>query len=268
MSKSKKYAFLGVGNMASAVIGSMDTDLICLYDVDKQKYSAFSGKPYVCAESAAEAVTYADYIVLSVKPQNFAGLLDEIRESGIGLGAKVFVSIAAAVSTEYISRRLGTDVPVIRTMPNTPLLIGRGVTALCRSGGVTEEAFRDITALFASGGTVFELPESKMNTVIAATSSAPAYVYLFIKAIADAAAASGIDRPDILTIVSDMVAGAAEMIKRSPLTPDELIRAVTSPNGTTERAMRVLKENNFTGIISEAMTACTDRAEEIAADMR
>lgn len=268
MSKIKKYAFLGVGNMASAIIGGMNTDFICLYDRDEQKYIAFSDKPYLKTHSAAEAVAYADYIILSVKPQNFEELLNEIKESGISLKGKVFVSIAAAVSTGYICRLLACDVPVIRTMPNTPLLIGRGVTALCRNEQVTAETFDDIKALFASNGTTFELPEEKMNTIIAATASAPAYVYLFIKSISDAAIASGIDNPDILTIIADMVIGAAEMIKHSPMTPDELIRAVTSPNGTTERALSVLNERNFTGIISDAMNACTARAEEIDANMR
>jgi pyrroline-5-carboxylate reductase len=104
-----------------------------------------------------------------------------------------------------------------------------------------------------------------MNTVIAATSSAPAYVYLFIKAITDAAK---IDRPDMLKFIADMVIGSAEMIKRSPMSPDELIRAVTSPNGTTERAMKIFTERDFAGIIAEAMDACTALADEIAAGMR
>ena len=263
-----KFAFLGVGNMASAIIGGMNTDLICLYDRDMQKYAAFSDKPYITAACAADAVAYADYIVLSVKPQNFDEILTEIKSSGCSLDGKVFVSIAAAVSIDYICGKLSRDVPVVRTMPNTPLLIGYGVTALCRNDQVTGDDFADITALFSSNGATFELPEDKMNTVIAATSSAPAYVYLFIKAITDAATASGIDRPDMLGFIADMVIGSAEMIKRSPMSPDELIRAVTSPNGTTERAMKIFKERGFTDIIADAMDACSERAEEIAAGMR
>lgn len=268
MSKQKKFAFLGVGNMASAIIGGMNTDLICLYDRDIQKYAALSDKPYITAACAAEAVTYADYIILSVKPQNFDELLTEIKDSGCSLDGKIFVSIAAAVSIAYICSKLGRDVPVVRTIPNTPLLIGCGVTALCRNEQVTDDIFFDINELFSSNGATFELPEDKMNTVIAVTSSAPAYVYLFIKALTDAAAASGIDRPDMLKFIADMVIGSAEMIKRSPMSPDELIRAVTSPNGTTERAMRMFAERDFTGIIADAMDACTARAEEIAAGMR
>lgn len=268
MSEQKKYAFLGTGNMASAIIGSMKTAHICLYDRDKQKYNAFADKPYITAENAAEAVTYADYIILSVKPQNFAELLNEIKESGCPLDGKVFVSVAAAVSIDYICGKLGRNVPVVRTIPNTPLLIGKGVTAVCRNTLVSDEAFNDIFCLFSANGKIFELPEEKMNAVIAATSSAPAYVYLFIKSITDAAAAQGINIPDMLRYIADMVIGSAEMIKYSSLSPDELIRAVTSPNGTTERAMKIFAERNFSGIIADAMNACTARAEEIASDMR
>ncbi|MDD4773746.1 MAG: pyrroline-5-carboxylate reductase [Eubacteriales bacterium] len=267
MSRTKKYAFLGVGNMASAIIEGMKTDNICLYDCDEKKYDSFSDKPYVKARCAADAVSYADYVILAVKPQNIRELLNDIRNSEVMLDGKVFVSIAAAVPIDYICSQLGSQVPVIRTIPNTPLLIGSGVTALCRNELVETQAFNDIMTMFSSRGIVFEIPENKMNTIIAVTSSSPAYVYLFIKAIADVAAASGIDNPDILTIVADTVIGAAEMIKHSILPPDELIRAVTSSKGTTEKALNVLNESGFTEIIAEAMRACTDRADEISAEL-
>lgn len=267
MSDIKKFAFLGVGNMASAIINGMKTDMICLYDRDKQKYNAFFNKPYLKAQSASEAVAYADYVILAVKPQNFEELLNEIKTDRVKLDNKVFISIAAGISTDHICHLLGQEVSVIRTMPNTPLLICRGVTALCRNQRVTEDEYRVIEAMFSTNGITFELPEDKMNAVIAATSSAPAYVYLFIKAIKDTATASGIDNPDLLNIIAEMVIGAAEMIKCSSLTPAELIKAVSSPNGTTERALSVLNDHHFAKIISEAMNACTARAEEIAANI-
>lgn len=263
MSETKKFAFLGAGNMATAIIRALGTDSVCLYDRDKSKYDAFADKPYKTASDAAEAVGYADYIFLSVKPQNFAELLGELRSSGCELSGKTFVSIAAGISTAYIGSVLGEGVAVIRTMPNTPLLYGFGVTAICRNSYVSDTDFETIKGVFAACGSVFELPEDKMNTVIAATSSAPAYVYLFIKAITDAAREQGLDIPDLKNYICDMVAGSAETVKRSSLTTEQLISVVTSKGGTTEQAMKVFAESNFEGIIAEAMAACTKRADQL-----
>lgn len=261
--QSCRYAFLGAGNMATAIIGAMKSGEIALFDVNKEQYAKFAGKPYLFAESAKEAVEASDFVFLAVKPQSFDELMSEIKGSGVPLGGKVFVTIAAGISTSYISSALGGGVPVIRAMPNTPLLYGCGVTALCRGEGVKDEAFEEIRGIFGACGTVFELPESQMNTVIAATSSAPAYVYLFIKAIADAAEAQGLTAENLTSLVCDMVIGSAETLKRSPLTAGELIKIVCSKGGTTERAMSVLNERGFSEIVADAMQSCTDRANEI-----
>ena len=152
-------------------------------------------------------------------------------------------------------------------MPNTPLLIGKGVTALSRNEKVSDADFDKIFAMFSSIGKAFELPESKMNAVIAATSSAPAYIYYIIDCIAKEADLQGIDNPETLKIVCEMVKGSADMILSSDKTPDELIRMVTSPNGTTERAMQVLRDNALSETIAEAMRACTKRAEELSKEL-
>ncbi len=252
--------------MAYAIIGGMKSGDITVYDKFPSQYSKF-GSDVKIAESAEKAVEAADYIVLSVKPQNFAELTEEIRMSGVELNGKTFISIAAGVSCASICKGLGKDVPVIRTMPNTPLLIGKGVTALSRNSLVSDEAFNEIKEMFMASGSVFELPEDKMNTVIAATSSSPAYIYYFIDCMYNEARAEGLDSDLLLKMICETVKGAADMVISSDKTPSELVKMVTSPKGTTEKAMEVFYGEGLSEMISRAMRACTKRAEELSAEL-
>ncbi len=262
----KKYSFIGAGNMAYAIIGGMKSGDITVYDKFPSQYAKF-GSSVKIAESAEMAVKTADYIVLSVKPQNFAELTEEIRKSGTDLNGKIFISIAAGVSCASICKGLGRDVPVIRTMPNTPLLIGKGVTALSRNSLVSDEAFNEVKEMFMASGSAFELPEDKMNTVIAATSSAPAYIYYIIDCIYNEAKSEGLDSDVLLKMICEMVKGSADMVISSDKTPAELVKMVTSPKGTTEKAMEVFYGEGLSEMISRAMRACTKRAEELSAEL-
>lgn len=266
-----KFAFLGTGNMAGAIIKSMQNnysaDRIVLFDKDTSKYNTYRNQPYILAESAPQAVENADYIFLSVKPQNFTELLTEIKESGVDLKDKTFISIAAGITTNFVCEKLGQNVSVIRTMPNTPLLVGKGVTALSKNEFVNEKIFKEICAVFAASGTSFTLPEEKMNDIISVTSSSPAYVFLFIKSIYDSAVEMGFENKDLLEIICKMVIGSTEMILKTGKTPDELIAMVKSPKGTTEQALDVFMEHNLPETVKEAMQRCSDRAEELSKGM-
>lgn len=266
-----KFAFLGTGNMASAIIKSMhgnySPDKIVLFDKDTTKYDQYRNQPYILAESAPDAVSQADYIFLAVKPQNFTELLTEIKDSKVSLENKTFVSIAAGITTDFVCEKLGQEVAVIRTMPNTPLLVGKGVTALSKNKNVNEKIFKDICAVFAASGTSFTLPEEKMNDIISVTSSSPAYVFLFIKSIYDAAVEMGFENKDMLEIICKMVIGSTELLMKTGKTPDELISMVKSPKGTTEQALNVFAEYNFNEIVKKAMIKCSERAEELSKGM-
>lgn len=265
-----KYAFLGVGNMASAIIRGISADGVApsdciLYDVDSAKCNAFAGEGFAVARSAAEAVRFADFTVLAVQPQVFPALIEELRESGVPTDGKCFVSIAAGVSIGRICGLFGKEVAVIRTMPNAPLMIGKGVTALTRNALVSDKSFGTVCRMFSKVGEILTLTEDKMNGVISATSSAPAYVYLFIKSITDAAIAQGIsdDEKFMKEIICRMVIGAAELMLGSEESPDSLVRRVCTPGGTTEPAVQTLIERGMPQIIADAMDACVKRAEEL-----
>lgn len=265
-----KFAFIGVGNMASAIIGGLTDPQaanriapteITLFDKNPAQYARYS-PAFPTAESATEAARNADIVVLAVKPQNYAEVLAELGNTE--LHGKIFVSIAAGISTAFVESYLGGETAVVRTMPNTPLLVGKGVTALCRNKHVSDAQFKLIEQIFAARGTTLRLEEADMNRIIAATSSSPAYIFLMIKAICDAAAAQGIRCSDLRDAVCNMVIGSAELALHSEKSLDELVRMVTSPNGTTERALNVFYSADFEKTVADAMDACTRRADELA----
>jgi len=143
-------------------------------------------------------------------------------------------------------------------------MLGKGVTSLTRNDKVTDKKFSDICRLFSEIGEVMIVTEDKIDAVTAASGSAPAYVYLFIKSIADEARAQGLDIKNLDAIIARMVIGSCHMVLESGKTPDELINMVCSPNGTTERAMKVFEEENFSEIISKAMQRCAERSKELS----
>lgn len=264
----KTFAFIGAGNMAYAIVGGLvhseralkiqKSDII-LFDANPEQYKKF-GEGFTLADSIQNALS-ADVIVLAVKPQNYPDVLAQMN--GTDFGGKIIVSIAAGISTSYIESKLG-PCAVVRTMPNTPLLIGKGVTALCRNGNVSDGDFAFAEQIFASSGTTFRLEERDMNKICAATGSSPAYVFLMIKAICEGAALQGIECEDMRAAVCHMMIGSASLALQSDKSLDELIRMVTSPKGTTEQALRVLHEASFEKTIVDAMDACTKRADELA----
>lgn len=263
----KRYSFIGAGNMAYAIVCGMGESAdITVYDKISSQYGKFA-ETVKRAKSLDDAVENADVIVFAIKPQNFKDVLKEIRESKIQLDGKLFITIAAGITIASICNGLGGEVPVIRAMPNTPLLIGKGVTAISGNALVSLDDFDEVSRLFSAIGTVLKLDESQMNTVICATSSAPAYVYHFIDCIVKEAVEQGLPREKMLCAVCEMVKGSADMIMNTDKSPEELIRMVTSPNGTTERAMNVIYENKLCDIVSEAMRACTKRAEELSKEL-
>ncbi len=258
----KSLSFIGCGNMAGAIIDGAAAYDICLYDTDKEKYNRFVSKGHTPCDSIAQAVEKADYIFLCVKPQVAPAVLPEIAKCD--LNGKVVISIMAGITLAALTEALGEDTAIIRTMPNTPLMLGKGVTALCRNERVNDRKFSDICRLFSEMGEVMVVTEDKITAVTCATGSAPAYAYLFIKAIADEARAMGLEQKNLDQIIARMVIGSCHMVLESGKTPEELIRMVCSPNGTTERAMAVFEEEGFCNIVSKAMQACGKRAEELA----
>ncbi len=265
---ARKIAFMGVGNMASAIIngitaaGHVSFSELVLYDIFPEKCETYTKQGATLASSEADAAAMVDCIVLAVKPQTFPELLPRLAQVK-DIEKKLIVTIAAGITVETVTSALG-GAPVVRVLPNTPMLIGMGVSVICRNDAVASEDFAFVSSMFEASGSVIYIDESEMNRMISVTSSSPAYVFGFIKAICDGAAAQGLENDDILPAVCDMVIGAATLLKQGGLTPEAQISMVTSKGGTTERAMGVLKNADMSGIVERAMKACTARADELS----
>ena len=261
-----KTAFLGVGNMATAVIlangnKTLDFSDIILFDIFKEKCDVLARKGAFCASSVKQAVELADCVFLSVKPQDYFSLLDLVKEAD-GYKDKLYVSIGAGIRVESVEQYLGCE-KVVRALPNTPMLIGKGVSAVCRNPKISPEDFSFVYSLFESAGSAFLIDEEEMNRIIGVTSSSPAYVFKFIQAMIDGAAAQGLDMSEMLSVICDVVIGSAELLKSSGKTSAEMISMVASKGGTTEMALKTLDENLFDDSIIKAMKACSDRADEL-----
>lgn len=235
-----------------------DSDII-LFDKNEAQFEKFPSS-FSKASDLNEAISESNYIFFSVKPQNIKSVLSEIKAD---IQNKVFISICAGVTMESIENYFD-KIKLVRTMPNTPLLIGQGVTALCKNNHVSNEEFEFVKSIFASCGIVTEIDEKDINALTAITSSSPAYVYLFIKSMYEGAKSLGFDYENTVELICKTFIGSANMVLSSDKTLDEQIRMVKSPNGTTEKALNVFEAQNVEKIIAEAMKACEKRACELA----
>ena len=218
----------------------------------------------IICKSNVEVVQNCDYIFLCVKPQILTSVLDEIKV--VASHDKCFVSIAAGVSIDSIKFTLGFDAKVIRAMPNTPLLVSAGASALCKNSPVTDSDFALIKSVFDFGGAAVAVDESQMDAVTAVSGSGPAYFYRFIKNIAKSGESLGLSYENSLRLALSTAIGSCKMIDEfasSDVDLQQLIDNVTSPNGTTYAALCSFDETGFDKSVSAALTACYDRSKEL-----
>ena len=267
---SCKFAVIGVGNMAKAIIaGIQGSDMnitdIALFDKNESQYLDLpqGNRPYTKCPSIESAVSDADCILLSVKPQNFPEVLAQIAAVP-NCADKLYITIAAGITVDTVSTALG-GANVIRVLPNLPMTVGLGVSVICKNPAVSAERFELVCSIFARAGGTLIIDEQEMNRIIGVTSSSPAYVFKFIDCIYKGALAQGLDTDGLLDAICDVFIGSAALLKSSDLTPEQLISRVASKGGTTEQALRVLNQNDVEKTVCDAMIACTARADELGA---
>lgn len=200
---------------------------------------------------------FADILILAVKPHLYGTVLDEIK-----LERKknaVVVTIAAGIDLEFMYTYLGKDAKIIRSMPNTPSLVGAGVTVFCYSKQVTGEEIEFIKTLFSSFGSVEVMEEKLMDYIPAISGSSPAYVYMLIEAMGDGGVRSGIPRDTAYRLAAQAVLGAAKMVLETGKHPGWLKDEVCTPGGATIEAVAALEEHKFRGAILSAMEACDQK---------
>lgn len=233
---------------------------IILFDKNDEQYTKFDTSCKI-ASDLSSAISEADYIFFSVKPQNLKELLENIQT--VDIDNKIFISICAGIKISSIEKFL-PNIKLIRVMPNTPLLIGSGASALCKNNFVEECEFSFVEQIFSSMGVTTRVNESDMDAITALTGSSPAYVYTFIKALLDGANKLNLSNPNTLNLICQTIIGSVLMVSKGNKSIDEHIRMVKSPNGTTEKALNVLESARFNEILIEAMKACSDRSKELS----
>lgn len=270
--KNTKLGFIGIGNMASAIIGGIlssgafPAEDIYMYNPHAEKMQRFTESGCVACASAEEVASLCDTVFLCVKPQVFPEVLKTVAPVIEKKNADdtLIVSIAAGVTFKNLQEALGADRRYVRAMPNTPLLLGEGATALCRTSNVSDEAFARVRSAFSCCGATQEIDEAQINAVIAVSGSSPAYLYLLAKLTCDYAESQGIDPKTALALFCQTMKGSADMLLNSGKDPQTLIDMVTSKGGTTFALLNVLKEQNFNETMTSSFEACTHRAEELS----
>ena len=271
MQHKRTLAFIGAGNMSRSIIAGLiqagyPAGRIIAANPSRPKLDELADQFGIrITQNNAEAAREADVIVLAVKPQWMAAMLEALVAELGSLAGKLLISIAAGIKVERLQEMAGGHSRIIRTMPNTPSLLGLGMTGLYAPSGI-EQADRDFAEqmMQAVGKTLWVAQESGINGVIAAAGSAPAYFFLFMQGIAEEAEAMGFTPEQARLLVQQTALGAAAMVEQNPeLSLQALREQVTSKGGTTAEAVKTFQEQGLKPLTARAMQAAVTRAAEM-----
>lgn len=274
MKRDYKVGFIGCGNMGSAMIGGIlknglagKSEIIasCKSEATKERISKELG--ITVTLDSAEVAQKADVVFLAIKPYQFDAVLPQIN--GKLEADQIVISVAAGktigmIETALMSIDVAGKLKVVRAMPNTPALVGEAMTAITPNANLNEEDIAKVKALFESFGQVEVVPESMMNAVIGVSGSSPAFIYMLIEAMADAAVVEGMPRAQAYKFAAQSVLGSAKMVLETGMHPGALKDAVCSPGGTTIAGVEALEQCGFRGTVMEGIRATVAKAEEMS----
>lgn len=258
-----KLGFIGTGNMASAIMGGIIGKKMIsaeeiigadLFAPGREKVKEQFG--IQVTEKNQEVVEKAEVIILSVKPQFYEDVINQIKDCV--KKEQIIITIAPGKTLAWLAEKFGKEVKIVRTMPNTPALVGEGMTAMCPNEYMEKEETEYVKRLLESFGRVEVVPERLMDVVVSVSGSSPAYVFMMIEAMADAAVSGGMPRAQAYQFAAQAVYGSAKMVLETGKHPGELKDMVCSPAGTTIEAVRTLEEMGFRSSIIEAMKVCEE----------
>ena len=258
-----KLGFIGTGNMAGAIMGGIIKNGICAPgEIIGSALSLATreqvGKMYGICTTAdnKEVVSSAEIIILSVKPQFYPAVIAEIKD--MVRENQIVITLAPGKTLVWLKEQFGRELKIIRTMPNTPAMVGEGMTAVCPNENVTTDELTYVLELLGAFGKTEVVAEHLMDAVVSVSGSSPAYVFLMIEAMADAAVAEGMPRAQAYKFAAQAVYGSAKMVLETGRHPGELKDMVCSPAGTTIEAVRVLEKKGFRSALMEAMKECAE----------
>lgn len=263
-----KLGFIGCGNMAGAIMGGIikrglmeEADIIGadIFAPSREKVKAAYG--IQIADTNKEVVEKADIFVLSIKPQFYEEVISEIKDAV--KENQVVITLAPGKTLAWLEEQFGKPVKIVRTMPNTPAMVLEGMTGVCHNQYVTKEELEEVLTILRSFGEAEVVTEKLMDAVMITSGSSPAYVYMMIEAMADAAVAEGMPRAQAYKFAAQAVQGSAKMVLETGKHPGELKDMVCSPAGTTIAAVKVLEATGFRSSIMQAMEACAEKGRKL-----
>ena len=261
-----KIGFIGVGNMGGSILKgylsnkNIDPKDIYICDSDEEKVNKLEETLGINSCLTIEELTNkCDIIIVGVKPNSFEQVLPKIVSSYTE--NKIIVSMAAGINISYIESFFVNDGKVVRIMPNTAALVNEAMVAVCRNKNVNDKEFNEVFSLFKAIGRAEEIPEELIHCVIGVSGSSPAYTYMYIDALAEAALRNGMTKEKAIIFAAQSVLGAAKMVLQTGMDPVQLRINVCSPGGTTIEAVNKLKENGFEEKIQEGFQAAVDKSK-------
>ncbi|MDQ2635787.1 MAG: pyrroline-5-carboxylate reductase [Actinomycetota bacterium] len=283
-----RIAIVGGGGMGEALLsgllraGRQVKDLV-VAEKDPARAKHLAEKHSVLVTSVADAVDTATYVIVAVKPFDVEGLVGEIGEAAAqaesDTAEQVFVTVAAGVTTAFFENKLPAGAPVIRVMPNAPVVVGGGVSALAPGRFATAEHLKEVSAIFDAVGGVLTVPESQLDAVTALSGSGPAYFFLMVEALVDAGVNAGLSRSVATELVVQTMAGSAAMLldrldqsqaaggapasAATDTSAAQLRATVTSPGGTTAAGLRELEKGGLRAAVANAVEAAKTRSEQL-----
>jgi pyrroline-5-carboxylate reductase len=268
---NRRIGFIGAGNMGKAIIGGLmaskavQPEQVFVFNPSVEKIKPLQTQFGVnIAGSAKEIVEFADIIFLAVKPNVVSSVLSDIL--GSLREDSVIVSVAAGVTLDAMQVIIGNHRKIVRAMPNTPALVNEAMTSITPNANVSEEELADVTTIFNSFGKSAVVPEYLIHAVVGASGSAPAYVFMFIEAIADAAVLAGMPRDQAYKFAAQGVLGSAKMVLETGKHPGELKDMVCSPGGTTIEAVKTLENYGFRSAVINAIGSCIDKSKKMSGE--
>lgn len=262
-----QFGVIGAGNMGTAILrglvesGNMTAGAIVAYDPDMKREQLLALDLGILCAQDNRLPASCPYVLLSVKPQMVGPVLEEIAATVSD--DTVIISIAAGITTQYIDKKLNGKGRIIRAMPNTPMLVGSGVSAIAAGPRASHEDVHWAQRLFAASGLAVVMEESQIDAVTGLSGSGPAYLFYLIEAMTKAGEAEGLDHDLAELLATQTCIGAGKLLAKTRKPPEQLRKMVTTPGGTTEAAITHMDGNNVSQCIAEAIGKATARSREL-----
>jgi pyrroline-5-carboxylate reductase len=268
MALNGKLGFLGFGNMGNAIAkglidkGIVEAASIAVYDVSAAKQQDAEALGISVVHCPGDLLDQANIIILAVKPQNMASALEHFEKSQEA--NTLFISIAAGITVDYISSRIGAEARVARVMPNTPCLVGYGAAGIALGPHCTEDDGEAARTIFEAVGVAVMVSEQQIDVVTALSGSGPAYFFYMVESMVQGAVAQGLSEKDATILATQTLLGAGQLLAESDESAAVLRERVTSKGGTTEAALRAMEGGAYASLMHEAIEAAVDRARQMA----